>query len=123
MRVPACAKAVTLALTLAAALAGCGSETRDGKVGADAVINYGSFGSTAEIGCGNGKSLSVNGSNNTLTVSGRCASVRVGGSDNTITLAQVDGELSVVGINNTITYKAGDPAVDDAGSGNRIDRR
>jgi hypothetical protein len=106
--------------TLAAALAGCGSDGAAGTV--DPTINYGSYGGTADIDCANGKSLNVAGSNNTLTVSGSCASVRVGGADNTIKLARIDGELSVAGFNNTITYKAGDPNVDDAGSGNRISR-
>ncbi len=47
-------------------------------------INYGSFGTTTEIDCGDGKSLNVGGSNNTLTVTGSCASVNVGGADNRI---------------------------------------
>ena len=33
-------------------------------------INYGSFGTTADIDCADGKSLNVGGSNNTLTVHG-----------------------------------------------------
>ncbi len=115
MRRAVCAAAMA---TLAAVLAGCGSESPGGT--AVPTIVYGSYGSTADIDCGNGKSLTVAGSNNTLTVSGSCTSVRVDGADNTITLARVDGELSVLGLNNTIRYKAGDPRVDDTGSGNRI---
>ena len=37
-------------------------------------INYGSFGTTADIDCADGKSLNIGGSNNTLTVKGTCAS-------------------------------------------------
>ena len=111
---------VALALTLA--IAGCGSD--DGKQGTSvevgSTINYGSFGTTAEIDCANGKSLNIGGSNNTLTVTGTCASVSVGGADNTITVNRIDGELSVVGLNNKVSYKGGDPAVDDQGTGNRI---
>lgn len=117
MRRAVCAAAMTI---VAAALAGCGSDgSADTGVPA---INYGSYGGTADIDCGNGKSLNVAGSNNTLTVTGSCSSVRVGGADNTIRLTRIDGELSVVGFNNAITYKTGEPDIDDAGSGNRISR-
>lgn len=108
---------------LALSLAGCGS---DGGPGAQLevgnTINYGSFGTTADINCGDGKSLNVGGSNNTLRVTGTCASVSVGGADNTITVSRIDGELSVVGLNNTVRYQEGDPRVNDQGSGNRIVR-
>ncbi|MCB9409914.1 MAG: DUF3060 domain-containing protein [Mycolicibacterium sp.] len=110
------------ALLVAMAVAGCGSE--DDRAGAQVevanTINYGSFGTSADIDCGAGKSLNVGGSNNTLRVSGACATVSVGGADNKITLERVDGELSVVGLNNTVTYRHGEPDVNDAGSGNRI---
>ena len=85
-------------------------------------INYGSFGTTADIDCADGKSLNVGGSNNTLTVTGACANVNVGGADNKITFQRVDGELSVVGINNTVTYRDGDPKVNDTGSNNSISK-
>jgi Protein of unknown function (DUF3060) len=118
-------------------IGGCGSETQEistptqgeatvGETGAQVevgnTINYGSFGTTAEIDCANGKSLNVGGSNNTLTVKGTCSSVTVGGADNTITLEQVDNEIRVVGLNNTVTYQTGDPTVDDVGSGNSINK-
>jgi hypothetical protein len=113
-------------------LAGCGSESKEtnsptataGSSGAQVeignTINYGSFGTTADIDCADGKSLNVGGSNNTLTVKGTCASVNIGGADNKITFETVDKELSVVGLNNIVTYKSGDPKVDDLGSGNKI---
>jgi Protein of unknown function (DUF3060) len=113
-------------------LTGCGSESQDtnaptataGTSGAQVevgnTINYGSFGTTAEIDCADGKSLNVGGSNNTLTVKGTCANVNIGGADNKITFDRVDKELSVVGLNNTVTYRDGDPKVDDLGSGNKI---
>ncbi|WP_099022915.1 DUF3060 domain-containing protein [Mycolicibacterium palauense] len=132
------------ALTLAAAaavvgLAGCGGDSEDGsgndtgaptatagtsgaQVEIGNTVNYGSFGTTAEIDCGQGKSLNVGGSNNTLTVRGTCSSVNVGGADNKITLERVDNDLSVVGLNNTITYKDGSPKINNLGSGNSIDK-
>jgi Protein of unknown function (DUF3060) len=85
-------------------------------------INYGSFGTTTDIDCGNGKSLNVGGSNNTLTVKGTCGSVSIGGADNKITLDKVDNQLHVVGFNNTITYKDGSPKVDNVGTGNTINK-
>jgi hypothetical protein len=121
-----------VALVAVIGLAGCGSESNDtnsptvtaGSSGAQVeignTINYGSFGTTADIDCADGKALNVGGSNNTLTVKGTCASVNVGGADNKITLDKIDKNLSVVGLNNTVTYKDGDPKVDNLGSGNDI---
>lgn len=129
-RVPLLLAAAALGL----GLVGCGSESSDttsptvtaGSSGAQVevgnTINYGSFGTTAEIDCADGKSLNVGGSNNTLTVTGVCASVNVGGADNRITFDTVDKELTVVGINNTVTYMAGEPKVDNLGSGNKIEK-
>jgi len=120
------------AATLGAA--GCGSESKDtntptvtaGSSGAQVeignTINYGSFGTTADIDCADGKSLNVGGSNNTLTVKGTCANVNIGGADNKITFDKVDKELSVVGLNNTVTYKGGDPKINDTGSNNKISK-
>jgi hypothetical protein len=109
---------------LALTLAGCGSgdDEPSTRTAVGNLITYGSFGTSADIDCGRGKSLNVGGSNNTLKVFGDCASVSVTGADNTITLERVDGELTVVGLNNSVTYKAGQPAVDDSGVGNRVNR-
>jgi hypothetical protein len=85
-------------------------------------INYGSFGTTTDIDCGNGKSLNVGGSNNTLTVKGSCGSVSIGGADNKITLDKIDSQLHVVGFNNTISYKDGNPKVDNVGTNNTINK-
>ncbi|HEX2214724.1 MAG TPA: DUF3060 domain-containing protein, partial [Mycobacterium sp.] len=107
--------------TLAVTLAGCGATSEDtntptataGSSGAQIeignTINYGSFGTTTDIDCADGKSLNVGGSNNTLTVIGTCANVNIGGSDNKITLERVGSELAVVGLNNTVTYRDGEP--------------
>ena len=124
--------AVLLAVPVIA-LAGCGSDggehqladgstagTSGAQVEVGNTINYGSFGTTADLDCADGKSLNVGGSNNTLTVRGTCASVNVGGADNKITFDKIDKELSVVGLNNTVTYKDGDPKVNNLGSGNAI---
>src|ERR1700694_5931809 len=124
---------VAVVLTAAVVgLAGCGSQSKDtnappatrGTSGAQVqvgnTINYGSFGTTAEIDCAAGKSLNVGGSNNTLTVKGTCASVNIGGADNKITIEKVDKDISVVGLNNTVTYPGGAPKVDNLGSGNTV---
>jgi hypothetical protein len=115
-------------------LSACGSNSSDtdrppataGSSGAQIeignTINYGSFGTTADIDCADGKSLNVGGSNNTLTVTGTCANVNIGGADNKITFDRVDAELSVVGLNNTVTYRDGDPKVNDTGSNNTISK-
>lgn len=123
---------VPLAVLLMAAvlgLAGCGSSSENSTAGTSGAqvevantINYGSFGTAADIDCADGKSLNVGGSNNTLTVTGTCANVNIGGADNKITLDKVDTEISVVGLNNTVTYADGDPKVEDLGSGNKVSK-
>lgn len=117
--------AIPVAVGTALLLAGCGSapDRAGSKVEVGTTINYGSFGTKADIDCGQGKSLNVGGSNNTLKVTGTCASVSVGGADNTITVNRIDGELSVVGLNNRVTYRSGDPVVNDTGTGNQISKR
>jgi hypothetical protein len=85
-------------------------------------INYGSLGTTTTLDCGDGKSLNVGGSNNTLTVKGTCGTVSIGGADNKITIDKIDKQLNVVGFNNTISYKDGSPKVDNLGSGNTINK-
>ena len=112
-------------------LSGCGSGkdsnaptatagTSGAQIELNNTINYGSFGTTADIDCADGKSLNVGGSNNTLTVKGTCASVNIGGADNKLTFEKVDKDISVVGFNNTVSYKDGEPKVDNTGSGNSV---
>ena len=129
-------RSFAVAVTVAAALAlsGCGPESSDthaptataGSSGAQVevgnTINYGSFGTTADIDCADGKSLNIGGSNNTLTVKGTCANVNIGGADNKVTFEKIDKEISVVGLNNTVTYSDGDPSVNDTGSNNKISK-
>jgi Protein of unknown function (DUF3060) len=85
-------------------------------------INYGSLGTTTTLDCGDGKSLNVGGSNNTLTVNGTCGTVSIGGADNKITINKIDNNLNVVGFNNTITYKDGNPKIENLGTGNSINK-
>lgn len=122
------------AAVIALGLAGCGSGADGGdaptvtagtsgaQVQIGNTINYGSFGTTADIDCGQGKALNVGGSNNTLTIKGNCSSVNIGGADNKVTLDHVETEISVVGIDNTVVYKGGDPKVEDLGSGNTVSK-
>jgi Protein of unknown function (DUF3060) len=83
-------------------------------------INYGSLGTTADIDCADGKSLTIGGSNNTLTVTGTCHSVNIGGADNKVTLDTVDGDITTVGLNNTVVYRNGDPKITDVGRNNTV---
>lgn len=118
----------------AVVLAGCSGQDKNpenptataGKSGAQVeignTINYGSFGTTADLDCADGKSLNVGGSNNTLTVRGTCSSVNIGGADNKITFEKIGTDISIVGLNNTVTYKNGDPKVSNLGSGNTINK-
>ncbi|MED5812793.1 DUF3060 domain-containing protein [Mycolicibacterium sp. 050232] len=115
-------------------LAACGSESSDtntpsataGESGLNVevgnTINYSSFGTTTDIDCADGKSLTVGGANNTLTVKGTCANVNIGGSDNKITFERIDKGLTIIGLNNTVTYAAGDPKVNNTGSNNKVNK-
>lgn len=122
-----------VAVAAALGVAGCGSNGQNGdptvtagtsgaQVEIGNTINYGSFGTTADIDCGGGKSLNIGGSNNTLTVNGTCANVNIGGADNKVTFERVDNELTVVGLNNTVTYQQGDPRINDTGTNNTISK-
>ncbi|CRZ16167.1 DUF3060 domain-containing protein [Mycolicibacterium neworleansense] len=115
-------------------LAACGSESSDtntpsataGQSGVNVevgnTINYMSVGTTTDIDCADGKSLTVGGTNNTLTVKGTCANVNIGGSDNKITFERIDKGLTIIGLNNTVTYAAGDPKVTNTGSNNKVNK-
>jgi len=83
-------------------------------------INYSSTGSNTVLDCANGKSLTVGGANNTLTVNGTCATVNIGGTDNKVTLNKVTTELDVVGMNAMVTYKDGAPKVTTTGKGSTV---
>ncbi|WP_375372658.1 MULTISPECIES: DUF3060 domain-containing protein [unclassified Mycolicibacterium] len=115
-------------------LAACGSESSDnsspsataGQSGINVevgnTINYMSVGTTTDIDCADGKSLTVGGTNNTLTIKGTCANVNIGGSDNKITFERIDKGLTIVGLNNTVSYAAGDPKVTNTGSNNKVNK-
>ena len=119
---------------VATVLTGCGGQDKNpadptatagksgGQVEIGNTINYGSFGTTTDLDCADGKALNVGGSNNTLTVRGTCSSVNIGGADNKITFEEIGSDISIVGLNNTITYKNGDPKVSNLGSGNTINK-
>ncbi|MCP9275347.1 DUF3060 domain-containing protein [Mycolicibacterium arenosum] len=109
------------------AVAGCGGDSPTVKASDSAVqveisntINYGSTGTTTTLDCADGKSLTIGGSNNTVTVTGRCASVNVGGADNKVTLDAVSGDITTVGLNNSVVYRDGEPTINDVGTDNSI---
>lgn len=116
------------ALTVIAGASGCDSEPApksariskhyDGRY--SDIIRYESFGTTSTVDCADGKSLTVLGSNNKLTVRGRCAAVDVAGADNRVSIDRVDQTLTITGFNNSVSYRNGEPTVDDRGSGNTV---
>jgi hypothetical protein len=113
---------------LTVAIAGCESEDppKSGRISKNYegrfsnTISYESFGATSTLDCAEGKSLNVVGSNNKLTVRGRCEEVTISGADNRITIERVDKVLRLTGINNSVTYRGGDPKVDNHGSRNIV---
>ena len=91
----------------AAGTAGTSAAPTTAQVEVGNTINYSAVGTTREIDCANGKSLTVGGANNTLTVKGTCTKANIGGTDNKVTFEKVDQELDVVGMHATVTYKDG----------------
>lgn len=125
MRTSSCGFVIGLvAFLIALGVTGCGSKQQDTDKPPVAemgnTINDGTFGRADTLDCADGKSLNIGGSQNTLTVKGRCDSVNIGGDENEVTFEQVDTQLIVVGLNNTVTYRQGDPNIQDLGTGNTI---
>lgn len=114
----------SVVLIAAVGITGCGSKKQEADKPAVAeinnTINDGTFEKAETLDCGDGKSLNIGGSKNTLTVKGRCGSVVIGGDDNKVTFDKVDTELTVAGLNNSVTYRAGEPNIQDLGTGNTI---
>jgi hypothetical protein len=114
----------SLLLVTAVGIAGCGSDEQEAPgppvAEINNTINDGTFGRTATVDCADGKGLNIGGSQNTLTVTGRCGSVVIGGDENKITFERVDTEIIVAGLNNTVSYHDGDPQIQDLGTGNTI---
>lgn len=111
------------AFTLAACGSGSPTVTADEsgvQVEVGDTINYGSTGTTTTLDCAEGKSLTIGGSNNTVTVTGTCTSVNIGGADNKVTLDAVSSDITTVGLGNNVIYKGGDPKINDVGSNNSI---
>jgi len=99
---------------------GSGSGATNTPVEVGNTVNYTSTGSTNVLDCADGKSLTIGGANNTLTVNGTCSTVNIGGTDNKVTLDTVTTALDVVGMNATVVYKNGSPKVNNTGSRNTI---
>ena len=132
--------AAAVAAAAALVLTGCGSQDSTSGGGSSAAagttgisgapttaqvevgntINYSAVGTTRDLDCGTGKSLTVGGANNTLTVKGTCAKANIGGTDNKVTFEKIDQELAVVGMHATVIYKAGSPKVTNTGTGNSV---
>ncbi len=121
----------TVAAAAMTTLAGCAGDdsknaptatagTSGAQVQIGNTINIGSFGTTTTVDCADGKSLTVGGSNNTLTVTGTCDSVNIGGADNKVNLDTVKSGITTVGLSNVVTYRNGDPKVSDVGNNNTI---
>ena len=98
-------------------------------------------GQTVEHVCAAGERVAINGSKNTVSLTGTCANVAVNGADNHVTAASVEKlavtgsantvavdaaqKIAVIGSQNTVTWKRGlgdekAPTVADLGTGNSV---
>lgn len=65
--------------------------------------------------------VSISGVENTVVITGRCASVSVSGIDNAVTIDAAP-QIGVSGFDNRIVYRQGEPEVTTSGSGNTVER-
>lgn len=102
--------------------AGCGSEEPDVHGDPGGPISYSPVGTTMTIDCGPGRPLSIGGSNNKLTVTGRCTDIEITGNDNRVTVDEASGAIRAGGVNNIVIYRDGKPKVSASGGGNTVRR-
>ena len=80
---------------------------------------------TSTVDCGEGGTVVINGSTNTVTTTGGCAKVVINGADNTVQIDAAD-KIVVTGSGNTVTWHKGwkkkTPKVARLGAGNTIKR-
>jgi hypothetical protein len=65
--------------------------------------------------------VSISGVENTVVITGRCASVSVSGIDNVVTI-DAAAQIAVSGFDNRIVYRQGEPEVSTSGTGNTVER-
>lgn len=65
--------------------------------------------------------VSISGVENTVVITGRCASVSVSGIDNVVTV-DAAAQIGVSGFDNRIEYRQGEPEVTMSGTGNTVER-
>lgn len=76
--------------------------------------HIGGTGAAQTIDC-NGRTVFVNGTNNTITALGTCWAVTMQGSGNTVIADTVVNDITVYGWNQTVMYKNGNPFIWDRG--------
>ena len=82
-------------------------------------IVFNESGRTATIAVGG--EVTINGSSNHITLTGRPTALTVNGSTNTVKLESTD-RISVNGSQNVVHYSSGRPKIDDVGYGNTVSR-
>ncbi len=83
---------------------------------ADQVLNDAS--QTADIDCGEGGNVTINGASNTLTLTGTCGLVSLNGASNTVSIVAASS-VELHGTANTLTVTAADKIM-VTGSGNKV---
>jgi hypothetical protein len=69
--------------------------------------------------CADGEDVDVGGTNNQISLTGRCGKVSVEGIGNTVSI-DTAANIDVAGRNNTVTYASGKPAVNKTGVGAKV---
>lgn len=76
------------------------------------------IGQTQSHACSEGENVDVGGTNNEVTLTGRCGEVTVAGLENTVIL-EAAASIDVSGKHNEVTWSKGEPKVTRSGS-NRV---
>ncbi|MEN9250111.1 MAG: DUF3060 domain-containing protein [Gloeomargarita sp. GXS_bins_116] len=91
-----------------------------------APITISGFGGNATHDCGNGRNVTIDAANTTVTLRGMCKQVEITGAGNTVNLNQVE-RIVVTGTMNRVTYRNGvnnrQPVISNTGFNNQVTRQ
>lgn len=76
---------------------------------------FNGIGQTQSHACTEGENIDVGGTNNDVTLTGRCGEVTVGGLENTV-IIEAAASIDVSGKNNEVTWSKGEPKVTRSGT-------
>jgi hypothetical protein len=74
---------------------------------------------TKTYACSDGEDVDVGGTNNSISLTGKCGRITIAGIGNSVSL-DTAASIEAGGRNNTVTYASGEPKVTKPGTGARV---